>query len=100
MRLAPTLGSRIALAATIGQLDGRYAGLGALDRVTDSGAQHFQPAWATRAHLLAEASRWTDAEVAYDTAISLTTDPIVRAYLNQRKRALATSALRTARRDR
>jgi predicted RNA polymerase sigma factor len=89
VRLAPTLGSRVALAATIGQTDGPQAALGALEGIADSGVGHFQPAWATRAHLLAEAGRWTDAAVAYDTAISLTTDPIVRAYLNQRKRAMA-----------
>jgi predicted RNA polymerase sigma factor len=81
VRLAPTLGSRVALAATIGQIDGPHAGLGALDSIADSGVEHFQPAWATRAHLLAAAGRRTDAAHAYAKALSLTTDPVIREYL-------------------
>jgi predicted RNA polymerase sigma factor len=81
VRLAPTLGSRVALAATIGQIDGPHAGLGALDGIADSGVEHFQPAWATRAHLLAAAGRRTDAAHAYAKALSLTTDPVIREYL-------------------
>jgi RNA polymerase sigma-70 factor (ECF subfamily) len=91
VQLAPTLGSRVSLAATIGHLEGPHAGLDALERIADSGMQHFQPAWATRAHLLAETGRRADAVVAYDTAMSLTTDPVVRAYLNRKARALATA---------
>ena len=89
VRLAPTLGSRVSLAATIGQIEGPHAGLDALERIADSGVQRFQPAWATRAHLLAETGRRADAVVAYDTAMSLTTDPVVWEYLNQRARAFS-----------
>ena len=39
------------------------------------------PAWATRAHLLRAAGRHTEAAIAFEKAISLTTDPAVRHYL-------------------
>ena len=39
------------------------------------------PAWATRAHLLAEAGRVEEAERAYERAVSLTTDTGMRGYL-------------------
>lgn len=50
-RLAPTLGSTTALAAVTAETDGPAAGLAILDRLGPA-AQRFQPAWATRAHLL------------------------------------------------
>jgi predicted RNA polymerase sigma factor len=84
--IAPTLGSRVSLAATIGEVDGPAAGLAALAELD---APRFQPAWATRAHLLAAARRTADARLAYDTAISLTTDPDTRDRLRSRRDALA-----------
>jgi RNA polymerase sigma-70 factor (ECF subfamily) len=82
--IAPSLGARVGLAAVIGQIDGADAGLGALDAIDDPAVLRFQPAWATRAHLLAEASRFDEAARAYDKAISLATDPLVRAFLQER----------------
>jgi RNA polymerase sigma-70 factor (ECF subfamily) len=49
--------------------------------------RRFQPAWAARAHLLEEAGRLADAAVAYDRAISLTTDGGARRYLEKRRQA-------------
>jgi predicted RNA polymerase sigma factor len=74
--LAPTLGAQVSLAAVIARVDGPAAGLAQLDAL---GSPAFQPYWATRAHLLAAAGQ--DAAQAYDKAISLTTEPSVRAYL-------------------
>ncbi len=85
--IAPTLGARVALAATIGRAEGPTAGLAALDGIADAGIQRFQPAWATRAHLLAEAARTPEAHRAYEKAISLTTERRVREYL-ERQRSL------------
>jgi predicted RNA polymerase sigma factor len=79
--LAPTLGARVAHAATIGRLEGPEAGLHALDDIPDDAVQRFQPAWATRAHLLMQAGRAAEAGRAYEKAISLTTEPAVRRYL-------------------
>jgi RNA polymerase sigma-70 factor (ECF subfamily) len=82
--LAPTLGARVALAATVGQLDGPEAGL---DMLPD-GADAFQPAWATRAHLLRAAGRNEDAAAAFDKAASLTVDPAARRHLDDLAAAL------------
>jgi predicted RNA polymerase sigma factor len=79
--IAPSLGSRVSLAAVIGQLDGAEAGLSALDGIMDAAIQRFQPAWATRAHLLTVAGRTGEAVRAYEKAISLTTDAAVRGHL-------------------
>jgi predicted RNA polymerase sigma factor len=83
--VAPTLGARVSLAATVGEIDGPEAGLAALDAIE---APRFQPAWATRAHLLVAAGRTDAAREAYAKAISLTTDPVTRARLNELMRAL------------
>ena len=86
LSIAPTLGARVAHAAAAGRVEGARAGLEALDAIADEAAQRFQPAWATRAHLLAEAGRAEEAVLAYERAISLTTDNGTRRYL-QRQRA-------------
>ena len=73
--IAPTLGAHVSLASVLPPADG----LAYLDAL-GSAADRFQPAWATRAHLLAAAG--LDAREAYAT-ISLTTAPAVRDYLVQ-----------------
>ena len=85
---APTLGARVALAATIGRVEGPAAGVAALDRIDSEHLHRFQPAWATRAHLLGEAGRGEEARNAYEKAISLTTERGVREYLKRRRDAL------------
>lgn len=79
--VAPSLGSRVALAAVIGRVDGPDAGLAALPPDGDD----FQPWWATRADLLARAGRAAEASVAYERAIELTDDPALREYLEGRQ---------------
>jgi RNA polymerase sigma-70 factor (ECF subfamily) len=88
LTLAPTLGARVAHAAAVGRVDGPAGGLAALDTIADAGAQRFQPLWATRAHLLAECGRATEALGAYTRAISLTTDDGPRRHLEGRRAAL------------
>ncbi|WP_243063415.1 RNA polymerase sigma factor [Humibacter sp. RRB41] len=83
--MRPTLGARVALAATIADADGASAGLAALDAIGDVGMERFQPAWATRAHLLSALGRRDEADASYDRAISLTTDPVLRAHLERRR---------------
>jgi predicted RNA polymerase sigma factor len=84
---APTLGARVAFAATIGRTDGPEAGLDALAAIQDPAIQRFQPAWAARAHLLAAAGRPAEARQAFDRAISLTPEPRIRRYLERRQSA-------------
>ncbi|GAB2464836.1 RNA polymerase sigma factor [Promicromonospora xylanilytica] len=83
LRVAPTLGGRVALAAVLGRVEGPEAGLAALDEIagTDPASGRFQPWWATRAHLLAEAGVVDAALDAYGKARSLTTDPALRTFL-------------------
>jgi RNA polymerase sigma-70 factor (ECF subfamily) len=83
--VAPTLGARVSLAATIGEVDGAEAGLLQLDAID---APRFQPAWATRAHLLVRAGRREEAAAAYAKAISLTTDAVTRERLRTSAAAL------------
>jgi RNA polymerase sigma-70 factor (ECF subfamily) len=82
LSVAPTLGAQVSLAAVASRIDGPAAGLAALDTI--GSAERFQPAWATRAHLLASLGRWQDAADAYAKAISLTAEPALRTYLAER----------------
>ena len=79
LAVAPSLGAQVALAAVIGRTDGPEAGLAALPADADS----FQPYWATRADLLARAGRSAEAAEAAETAVALTDDPAVQAYLSR-----------------
>ena len=85
VRIAPTLGALVAHAAAVGRVEGATAGLAALDAIGDDAMRRFQPAWAMRAHLLAEAERGAEAVEAFRRAISLTTDPGMRSYLEQQR---------------
>lgn len=89
--VAPTLGARVALAAVIGRVEGAPAGLASLNAITDASVHRFQPAWATRAHLLERAGHTAQALLAFDRAVSLTTERRARTYL-ERCRALAARA--------
>lgn len=84
LQLAPTLGAHVSLAAVIGRMEGPQAGLEALDAIEGDGVKRFQPAWATRAHLLAEVGDRDAAASAFSKAISLTTDPALRQFLRER----------------
>ena len=88
LRVAPSLGAAVASAAVDGEIDGPDAGLRGLDAIDDPAVQRFQPAWTTRAHLLAEAGRVAEAAEAYRRAVELTTDPGVAEYLLRRLRSM------------
>jgi predicted RNA polymerase sigma factor len=89
LRIAPSLGGAVALAAVDAEVDGPDAGLQTLDAITDPAVQRFQPAWTTRAHLLARAGRFDEARSAYRQAIGLTKDRGVADYLRDRLEYLA-----------
>jgi RNA polymerase sigma-70 factor (ECF subfamily) len=73
--------------------DGPEAALHALDSIDDPAAGRFQPAWATRAHLLARLGRAEEATRAFDRAISLSADSSIRDHLRSRAAELGPSAL-------
>ena len=86
--VAPSLGSGVALAAVTAEVDGPAAGLARLDALlAEAGerARRFQPARATRAHLLDRLGRADEAVAAYQSAISLTHDTAERQYLERRR---------------
>jgi predicted RNA polymerase sigma factor len=88
VQMAPTLGARVAHAAAVGRVDGAQAGIDALDAITGDALHRFQPAWATRAHLLEALGARDEAVAALTRAISLTTDGASRAYLEKRRARL------------
>jgi RNA polymerase sigma-70 factor (ECF subfamily) len=87
--VAPSLGAQVAMASVVGRLEGPEAGLAALDDLTGrQGATAFQPYWAVRAHLLADAGRVAEADQAYREALRLADDDAVRAFLLARRNSL------------
>jgi predicted RNA polymerase sigma factor len=88
LRVAPSLGGAVALVAVDAEVEGPDAGLQTLDAITDPALQRFQPAWTTRAHLLAQAGRFDEARSAYRRAIELTNDRGVADYLRDRLESL------------
>ncbi len=78
VRLAPTLGARVAQAAAVAEAHGAAAGLALLDTIDSAAVATYQPFWAVRAHLLRQAGEAADAAEAYDRAIGLTEDPATR----------------------
>jgi predicted RNA polymerase sigma factor len=91
VRLSPTAGARVSLAAVVGETDGPAAGLTVLEELGRDlpGAADFQPWWATRAHLLVRAGRPAEARTAYQRAIELAGDERLRAALRRQAAALA-----------
>jgi RNA polymerase sigma-70 factor (ECF subfamily) len=86
--VAPSLGSGVALAAVTAEVEGPAAGLATLDALLEEAGQHarrFQPARATRAHLLDRLGREEEAVAAYESAISLTHDTAERQYLEHQR---------------
>lgn len=84
--LAPSYGNLAALAAAVAETDGPAAGLALLDQHAEE-LRRFQPAWATRAELLARLGRRNEAVVAYERAIALTHGSAERSYLACRRDA-------------
>lgn len=87
VRIAPTLGAEVALAAVIGRCDAPAAGLSRLEALAarSPGAHDFQPYHATRAELLARSGNADEAANAWARAADLTDDPAARAYLDRRR---------------
>lgn len=85
LRESPSLGAAVALASLVGELDGPQAGLAALDGC-GAGAEEFQPALVVRAHLLASAGRWSEADAVLARAIAATSVPEVARFLEDRLR--------------
>jgi RNA polymerase sigma-70 factor (ECF subfamily) len=81
LALRPGVGAQVGRCCAVARANGAPAGLAALDALDASAVASYQPWWAARAHLLAEAGRTAEAQAAYRRAIGLTTQPAVRAHL-------------------
>jgi RNA polymerase sigma-70 factor (ECF subfamily) len=76
-------------AIAIAETHGAEAGLGELDGVArDTRLSQYQPFWAARAALLARTGNTREADIAYERAIGLESDPAIRAFLQRRRAAL------------
>jgi predicted RNA polymerase sigma factor len=85
LRISPTLGTRTGYAAAVAEANGADAGLAALDAIEPTTVAGYQPYWAVRAHLLQRLGKTQEALVAFDRAISLSEDPAVRQFLEQKR---------------
>lgn len=88
VQMAPTAGAHVSRAAVIGRAHGATAGLHHLNQMVDRDITSYQPYWAVRAHLLAEAGDTEGAATAYRTAIGLSDSEAVREFLSERLVAL------------
>ncbi|MBB4236748.1 RNA polymerase sigma factor [Rhizobium esperanzae] len=79
--MRPTLGARVSQAAVIGRASSAAAGLERLDQLDARAIASYQPYWAVRAFLLAEAGDDSAAVDAYIAAIGLSDSPAVRDFL-------------------
>ena len=86
LTIRPSLGVAVSRAAAIAKAVNAEAGLGALAQIDADEVAEFQPYWATKAHLLALSGNADPAAVhgAYEKAISLSDNEIVRKWLRQR----------------
>lgn len=88
LKIAPSLGAKVALAVSIFQLEGAGAALSYLESVQDTQMSGFQPWWATRAFLLSEDGQTQQAKLAYAEAIQLTKQQSLKTYLQAKAAAL------------
>jgi RNA polymerase sigma-70 factor (ECF subfamily) len=73
-------------ALAVAELHGAAAGLEAINAIAgDARLTEYQPYWAARAELLAQTSARSEARHAYDVAIGLERDPVVRRFLQSRR---------------
>jgi RNA polymerase sigma-70 factor (ECF subfamily) len=81
LTIAPTLGAQVAHAVAVGEADGAASGLACLERIEAEAIRSYQPYWASKAHLLANAGHNDAAADAYRHAIGLTVAPELRRFL-------------------
>jgi predicted RNA polymerase sigma factor len=81
----PTAGAHVNRIAALAEVKGADVALSELDRFSETLDTAFQPLEATRAHLLRQLNRRPEAVKAYDKAISITTEPALRKWLQIQK---------------
>jgi predicted RNA polymerase sigma factor len=81
VRIAPTIGALVGRAAAVAEARGAAVGWSMLEAIPGDSIATYQPYWAVAGHLLGAIGRLDDARVAYDRAIGLCDDPVMRAHL-------------------
>ncbi|MEM6729021.1 MAG: DUF6596 domain-containing protein [Pseudomonadota bacterium] len=89
--LYPSIGGAVAHAAVVGEDAGPDQGLDMLARIDPEAIAAYQPAWAVRAHLMAEAGQTQSAAAAYERAHGLSTHAPTGRFLEARLKALRLS---------
>jgi predicted RNA polymerase sigma factor len=92
LRIAPTIGARVAHAAALAEAESVEAGLAALGTIPADVVATYQPYWAMRAHLHRRAGLVGEAREAYARAIGLSEDAAVREFLAASARGRSGSA--------
>jgi RNA polymerase sigma-70 factor (ECF subfamily) len=82
--VCPTIGVQIARAAAIASSGERTQALNELNSISQAAVNDHQPYWAVRSEILRQCGN-PECFNAYDRAIGLCSDPVVRLYLQQRK---------------
>src|SRR5439155_22921049 len=85
VRIAPTLGARVAQVVAVSETRGATTALTLLDTLDRAAVAAYQPFWAVRAHLLRQLGRAIEARESYDRAIGLTEAPAIRRLLLDRR---------------
>src|SRR5581483_7157427 len=75
-------------AIAVAEARGPAAGLAALDAIEDTRLADYQPYWAARGELLARSGQIAGAEHAYERAIGLESDAVIRNFLQRRRSEL------------
>ena len=86
VRISPALGTRVGYAAAVAEAEGPEAGLATLELIAPDAVSHYQPYWAVRGHLLQGLGKTHEASDAYDRAVGLAEDPVVREFLLKKRR--------------
>lgn len=84
-RLYPTVGGQVSQSAALAEAQSPDQGLALLSQIDPAAIATFQPAWAVRASMLHRLDRRPEAQDAYAKAISLSTDPASRRWLEQQR---------------
>jgi predicted RNA polymerase sigma factor len=81
VRLAPTVGALVGRAAAVAEARGAAMGWSFLAAIPADSVISYQPYWAVAAHLLSALGRNEEAHAAYERAIGLCEDPVMRSFL-------------------
>jgi predicted RNA polymerase sigma factor len=84
-RISPTIGRQTGYAAALAEANGAEQGLAVLDTIDQDAVSDYQPYWAVRAHILQRLGRTPEASDAYERAIGLAEDPVIRQFLLKKR---------------